>query len=263
MPESLQDLRRRPHTSVSAIRTFLLCPRQYAFRYIERMPGAFRTVALAFGTAWHRVIGEYFRSSSSPVTVDDLHDLFAVALDDELDADGPPVLLDNDESVDDLVSAGRRMLDVFVARVPVPEKVLGVEVAFALELAHRRTGEVLPVPLVGALDAVVLREGRGAVLELKTSKKKWSRHQLELDSQMTAYGIAARELGYQAASLTLLITTKTKVPDVQIEELVRTQRDEDEFVATALSVHRAVRAGVDHPIRGWQCAGCPYSGACR
>ncbi|MFO0675333.1 MAG: PD-(D/E)XK nuclease family protein [Polyangiaceae bacterium] len=248
---------------MSAIKTFVTCPKQYAFRYIHHAPAAFRSVALAFGTAWHRTVGEYFLSGDAPIAVGELHDLFAATLEGELDADGPPVLLEDDETVDDLVSAGKRMLDVFVARVPVPEKVLGVEVPFSLELVDPRTGEVLPVPLVGALDAVVLHAGRGAVLELKTGKKKWAADQLETDVQMTAYSLAARALGYDGATLTLMVATKTKAPDVQIEHLVRTRRDEDEFVATALSVHRAVRAGVDHAIRGWQCKNCAYSDVCR
>ena len=60
----------------------------------------------------------------------------------------------------------------------------------------------------------------------------------------------------------LLVTTKTKTPDVQVEHLVRHRRDEREFAEIAFGVHRAIGAGADHPIRGWQCRGCPYADAC-
>jgi hypothetical protein len=156
-----------------------------------------------------------------------------------------------------------RMLDVFLAKVPRPEMTVGVEVAFSLELSHPVTGEVLPVPLVGAIDAIVLDHGKGAIWELKTAKKKWSADQLDFDIQPTAYGIASMREGYDGAEMKLLVTTKTSKPDVQVERIVRCGRDEEELAEVAFGVHRAVEAGVDYPSRGWQCRTCPYAGVCR
>lgn len=39
-------------------------------------------------------------------------------------------------------------------------------------------------------------------------------------------------------------------------------RAEREFAEIAFGVHRAINAGADHPLRGWQCRGCQYSDAC-
>jgi protein gp37 len=155
------------------------------------------------------------------------------------------------------------LLDVFLAKVPRPEMIVGVEVAFALELAHPVTGEVLPVPLVGAIDAIVLDRGKGAIWELKTAKKKWSADQLEFDLQLTAYGIAARRQGYDGADLMLLVTTKTSKPDAQVERIVRCRRDEEELAVIAYGMIEAAAAGIDYPSRGWQCRTCAYAGACR
>ncbi len=60
----------------------------------------------------------------------------------------------------------------------------------------------------------------------------------------------------------LLLTTKAKRPALQIEPITRTPTDEDDLVAMAAGVLRAVDAGVDHPIRSWACKGCPYMGSC-
>jgi CRISPR/Cas system-associated exonuclease Cas4 (RecB family) len=49
---------------------------------------------------------------------------------------------------------------------------------------------------------------------------------------------------------------------VQVESLVRSGADEDDLAYLARGVLRAVEAGVDHPIRGWQCKGCPYMAVC-
>ena len=52
---------------------------------------------------------------------------------------------------------------------------------------HPATGEVLDVPLVGAMDAIVVQNGQVTLLELKSGKKKWSSDQFEYDQQSTGY----------------------------------------------------------------------------
>lgn len=132
-----------------------------------------------------------------------------------------------------------------------------------MELAHPVTGELLPVPLVGALDALVVEDGAETIWELKTGKRKWSADALDYDLQTTSYRIAARELGRgDDLALKLVLTTKATQPDVQVERLVRHRRDERELVETIFAVHRAVEAGVDFPNRGWQCRTCAWAGAC-
>jgi CRISPR/Cas system-associated exonuclease Cas4 (RecB family) len=263
MNDILQDMRALPHISVSQLKCFIGCARKFKFRYIDRAEPAFRGVALALGTAWHRTIGHRLVTHAEGVTSEngELHEYLRAALDHELH-NGVPVLFDDDEPEATLVDRAIRMLDVFVAEVPPPEAVLGVEVPFSVELVDHETGEVLPVPMIGALDAVVVKGGEPTVLELKTGKKRWAANELEYDLQPTAYKIAARELGFGEPRLELCLTTKAKTPTVQLEEFVRTAADERDLVATAASVLRGVDAGVDHPIRGWQCRGCPYSGVC-
>ena len=88
---------------------------------------------------------------------------------------------DEDENEGVLVDVSLRMLDAFVAKVPKPQRTLGVEVPFSMELAHPVTGELLPVPLIGALDAVVSDGETTSVWELKTGKRRWDRNQTEYD----------------------------------------------------------------------------------
>ena len=128
---------------------------------------------------------------------EELQALFRDSLTEEVNEEGPPVLFEDDEDLGKCVDLGLQMLDAFILRVPRPDQVLEVERAFVLELAHPVTGEIAPVPLIGAMDAIVVDEGKTAVWELKTGKKKWSADQLEYDPQTTAYVMAARELGYE------------------------------------------------------------------
>ena len=50
--------------------------------------------------------------------------------------------------------------------------------------------------------------------------------------------MAARTLGHGEVELKLLVATKTKTPDVQVEHLVRHRRDERELAEIAFGVHR-------------------------
>lgn len=250
------------YLSVSRINTFLRCPRQYSLKYIERISPDFRSAALAFGTAWHDAVREHLASAGAR-TDDELTDVFAKSFEAQLAEDDVPVLFDDDETRDGLVDTSRRMLGVFRANVPLPDEVLELERAFSLELAHPVTCESLKVPLVGSIDAVVRKNGEVVVLELKSSKRRWTQDQIEWDHQTTAYLIAARRLGYDQPKAELVVTTKSKKePLVQVECLVRHRRDEEELAELASGVLRGIDAGFDARIRGWQCRSCQWAGSC-
>ena len=266
MHMSLSELRSRPHLSVSQLKTFLQCPRKYFLQYVDRVPPAFRPIALPFGSAWHEAIDIWLTSSTvgDEVDRDLVKQTFADRLERDVDADDMPVLFDNDDdNLEKSIALGVRMLDVFLTAVPLPETIIGVEAPFAIDLTDPATGDVLPVPLVGAVDAVVEEDGRPIVWELKTSARRWSSDQLEYDLQATTYARAMHLEGHVDVAVKMLITTKATAPAVQIETVTRSRVDERELAHTAASVLRAINAGVDHPIRGWSCRGCPWSGECR
>ena len=163
MNDSLIELRKKPHTSISAVREFMICPRKFAFHYIEKALPEFRPAALAFGSAWHSTIAAWLTTSGEEVQPEQLRQHLRDGVVARLNDAGANVLFDNaDQDEGGLVDQALRMLDAFLAEVPRPEKTFAVEMAFSLELNHPRTGEVLPVPLIGSIDAVVLSGGIGA-----------------------------------------------------------------------------------------------------
>ncbi len=261
---TLAGLRAKPHTSISQLKTFVACPRKYFFHYIERVTPAFRALALVLGTAWHETIGVYLLGSRDQEPVpEELQAHLRDGIVRGIDADGTPVLFEEaGQDTGAVVDQALKMLAVFLGRVPWPESVVGIEVPFSVDVAQSDTGEILPVPLIGGIDAIVMDAGRTVVLEFKTGRKKWGRDEIEFSPQMTAYKLGARGLGHGEVDLKLVLTTKTKVPDVQIEELVRHPQDERELAEVAFGVHRAVAAGVDFPMRSWACRTCPYAHVC-
>jgi putative RecB family exonuclease len=262
---SLPELRQLPHISVSQLKTFISCPRRYALAYVHGVVPQFRPVALAFGTAWHEAVGFHLTTSTRTKHADpeEAKSIFRERLSIAVEGDRVPVLFDEGDDLAKCIDQGVKMLDVFMDRVELPDRVVGVELPFSLEITDSEFGDVLDVPLIGALDALVINGGISQVWELKTSKRKWSADLLEFDLQPTAYGMAAEQLGYDDPDLILLVATKTAKPDVQVERLVRTKADRDDLRVTAQSVTAAISAGIDHPIRGWACKGCPYAHACK
>ncbi len=263
MSANLMELRAWPHTSVSALKTFLQCPRKYRLKYIDHQRPAFKSVALAFGTAWHLAIGAYLQASKpgERLPAGEVLSVFTHAFQSELHVDDVPVLFDDDGDTQSLVDTASKMIAVFVQKVPLPTRIVGIEQAYLIDVHDPDTQKQL-VPLIGSVDAIVEREGRIEGWELKSSAKKWSADQLEFDLQPTSETLGLRTLGYKG-DVAMVITTKTKKPDVQIERPSRGLSDEADLLATMVSVDRAITAGVDHPVRGWVCRGCPYSGSCR
>jgi RecB family exonuclease len=264
MTMSLVDLRAIPHLSISQLKTYLQCPRKYFLQYIEKSDRAFRHGSLAFGTAWHTVIAAHLlpEVKDQYLSREELQALFRDCISEEVCKEGPPVLFEDEEDLGQTIDLGLRMLDAFLLGVPRPDQVLEVERAFVLELAHPVTGEIAPVPMIGAIDAIVVDGEKTEIWELKTGKKRWSSDQIEYDAQPTAYAMAARELGYHGPHLKLIVTTKAKEPQVQVERLVRHRADRQELAETALTVLQAVNAGIDYRVRGWGCKTCAHAGAC-
>jgi len=262
---TLDALRQTPHLSVSALKLFLQCPRKYRIKYLDRHAPAFKPVALPFGTAFHDAVGMLLHrhGRGDPASREELHDHLRAVLHRQVHDNGTPVLFEDAEDEGQLVDRGMQMLDAFTAAVPLPQEVLRVELPFSVELFDPNTGEALPMPLIGAVDAVARWNGRVELVELKTAKRRWSDDAVNFDLQPTAYRMGVRSQGLDDVDLRLVVVTKAARPDVQVERLRRGPDDEHDLLSTAASVVRAVQAGVDHPVRSWACKTCEFAGVCR
>ena len=256
------------YTSVSQVKCWLRCPRQFELRYVRGVATEFLPVNLAFGTAVHEALAAHYceiKASGTPLRRDLMLDVFRFAW--ERARDGKvPLQGDEDEEVDvhALTDKGVTMLHSFAehaAKAP-PFEVVAVEHPFTVPLHDPDTGEILEEALVGFIDLIIVEKGQRMVVEHKTAARKYGADQLDHDLQMTGYKIAARSAGMGEVGLRFQILVKTKVPTVQVADIERTAQDEDDFLRTAGGVLKAIDGGVSYPIRGWQCRGCPYHHAC-
>jgi putative RecB family exonuclease len=259
------------YTSISQIKSWMLCPRQFEFHYVRGLDPEMVPKALAFGTVFHSALARYYselRDNGTPpaaeVLVQTFSDLWRQKLEGKIPIEGA-----DDEEEDgktDPVDLGAKMLRKFHehASHSTDVKVEAVEMPFSVTLYDPDSGEVQEEKLVGVLDLAVREDGNLIIVEHKTSSKKYAQDKLRYDFQPTAYQLALKEQGWQPEQLGLRfqVVTKTKCPQVQIEDVVRSSEDEDDFRRIALGVLKAIDAGVSYPVRGWQCKSCPYKRAC-
>lgn len=252
------------HISVSSLGTFVRCPRSYRYRYVDRIPAESRASSLAFGSAIHTVLAFYYgklRDIEPEPTAEELAAVFMDAWKEQLRRD-IPVLFADKEDEGSLADLGVRMLAVFLEKAPLPAEVVEVEMPFSIEIIDPETGEVLP-RLVGVMDAVVKdRDGAYRVLEHKSGARRWTDDKLAYDHQITAYGLAAPQLGLSNAAVTVQLLLKQKTPSLELYTPTRTDADRRDLVDTAVGVLRAVKAGAFWCNRDWMCKTCEYAARC-
>ncbi len=264
---TLQAMRQALHFSVSQLKSFTICPEQYRLQYVEGSPPQFVPIPLAFGKAFHAALGAWYVRVKGTAAAPVLEEVLAVFEEQwKVAANGPVPLqqVDEDDEPGAIVDKGVAMLRAFHADAltrPLPD-VQAIELPFSVELHDPETGEVLEERLTGAFDLVVREEGRRIIVEHKTSARKYGADQLRFDPQLTAYQLAARELGLGEVGLRYQVVTKTKNPAVQLEDVRRDDADEQDFLRATVGVLRAIDAGAFWPVRGWQCRGCPHAAAC-
>ena len=94
MNQVLRALRDAPHTSISAIKSYLICPQKHFHRYLLDSEPAHRSVNLVLGSAVHEAIAAFYdhlavREEEPPVS--DLLDAFDGAWSRFVEGDPCPV----------------------------------------------------------------------------------------------------------------------------------------------------------------------------
>ncbi len=258
---SLTEMREGLHVSVSQVKCYLRCPRQYQLRYVLGAEPEFMPANLVLGSAVHEGLAAFYRSvmetSESPE-----QDVALAALHATLEA-AKKNRVPLEDGGEDLEAVGTALLRVFYETVyRDPPVVVGVEIPFAIALHDPVTGEVLEEKLVGALDLAIREGEKHIVVEHKTAAKKWSQDQIQHDIQLSAYKLVGGKIGLGDVGLRLQMLTKTKTPKMIVENTDRTERDEQDFMATVVGVLRAVDAGVFYPVRTSMCGGCAFQRRC-
>ncbi len=249
----------RDHLSVSQINLYLLCPRKYAFTYVEKIPRAFKPIGWAFGSAIHSSI-EWLNRQRKAGKVPALTELIRIFEADWNAQKVENLKLKGEEDEKSLIAQGKELLSLYHGELSGKAAPQSVELPFQVELCDFESGEVLDLPLEGVIDLV---ERGDTVVEIKTSSRSFSPIQLAQHLQITAYAYAYEVLYRKKPSLVLETLLKGKRPRIERAEVLRSKDDHLRFFHIAKAVLKAIRSGNYHPNPGWQCQDCEFFDACQ
>jgi CRISPR/Cas system-associated exonuclease Cas4 (RecB family) len=252
------------HVSFSQVTTYLLCPEKFNQAYVKGRLPAHRAPALVFGSAIHEALAWYHEclmAGTLKPSLADLSRVFDIKFAEG--GEGPiPVMWDGEEGRERLAKLGREVLGVY-HETSTPYRVLAVEKAFSIVRTDSRTGEPHEEMLSGVVDLVEQdADGTIYITELKTSARRFDDIRLRCDHQVSVYSAARSALGFPDAKLRFRVLLKTKKPSIETYEV---QRDELQVAETGRVIDQVLRAvdmGIFYPVRGWQCAACPYRATC-
>ena len=269
------------YESYSSLTTYEACPRRYAFRYVERLPGEVRPGQFAFGNAIHKAFERFVRTrirGRAEGAPEPGLDLLQRACDEVLERAG----LEPEELAGARVRAVpvlARFLEREASSLSTPvaaELGFGVDVAIAAEIpadvpAEAPAGapaETSSVRFVGYIDRVDRSpDGSTEVVDYKTGRAR-GQVDVDADRQLTAYAYACARgaLRDPATGETLPPASRLCLYFTDSGTEVSTGRTpaqlaafERELVAMASRVRRRE---FDARPDTWRCGWCEYRNLC-
>lgn len=246
-----------PTTSASQLVAWSMCPRKYFFTYISDATPEFRSTSLVIGSTVHSAIEWYFEErlagrTPTPAAAEDIFTMDFIAATTEV-----PVRF-KDTTPDELEAEGRRLVTTYLAAhgsLPV----VAVEQPFEVELVDPATGAEFGRPLKGYFDLVL--EDR--VVELKTSARGWSPHDLDRHLQLGAYCFASSTIFAALPVVETHVVVKLKrEPRVERFVLERSAGELRWWMRAAKEIEAAIATMNFPPTPGPLCRDCEYSKAC-
>ena len=250
--------------SYSSLTTYEYCPRRYAFRYVERLPGEVPPGQFAFGSAIHKAfevfVREQIRARADGAPEPGL-DVLQHACDEKLAGAG----LEPAELARMRAAAGP-VLGRFLQREDTNASVpVAAELGFGIDVAlPADSGAIRFVGYVDRVDRA--QDGSTVITDYKTGRPR-SQAEVDADRQLTAYAYAADRGALRdpatgeaippASRLCLYFADGTEVSTTRVAgDLVAFERD---LVAMATSARRREFDPWPAPAR---CRWCEYRGSC-
>ena len=261
------------YESYSSLTTYEACPRRYAFRYVERLPGEVRPGQFAFGNAIHKAFERFVRTrirGRAEGAPEPGLDLLQRACDEVLERAG----LEPEELAGARVRAVpvlARFLEREASSLSTPvaaELGFGVDVAIAAAAPAGAPAETSSVRFVGYIDRVDRSpDGSTEVVDYKTGRAR-GQVDVDADRQLTAYAYACARgaLRDPATGETLPPASRLCLYFTDSGTEVSTGRTpaqlaafERELVAMASRVRRRE---FDARPDAWLCSWCEYRNLC-
>jgi len=247
----------KQHLSISQVNTYLRCPLQYYWRYVEglKIPPP---SAVVFGQATHKAIEHNYRhkvKSGEDRPVEEVQEVFA----QEFDRLAPEAQWEEGEKPGEVKDEGIRTTELYMREVAPKTQPTAVEESFEVQF------ENVEYTLKGVVDVV---DASGTIIDTKTSKRAPAADQAAKDFQLTAYSLGYRVIrGEPETGLRIDYIVRTKSPKiVSLPAGPRTDREVDRLLKLMSCVARAIRDQTFYPQpHNFSCNpnGCGYWLVCQ
>jgi len=244
------------HFSITQLTSYLNCPAQYRYSYIENLPWEFQSSDLVFGGVCHQTIASFHQKHYSlDEIVADFDRRWQTAV------ESTDNLRFRNGDAKQLTTRGRRLMEIYhqlFSEVVADD----VELFFELPMLDLVTGQYAEQTIQGRIDLVAV----GTVYELKTSSKSYNQAQADDSLQLTFYSWAYQYLyGKPAKNLKLVALVKTQAPKVQVLETNRTMSDFTRLYNLMTDVIEAIDKGVfyPNPMSTYGCQNCQFQKTCK
>ena len=258
----LDELRKYPHLSASAIANYIECSLSYRLSRIDKLKPEFLSDNMEFGKCIHQALADFHqeRMTGTILTKDQLLDKFAwywtIRAFDNKDIKYKP-----ENSFNNLLEQGKSLLKVYHDNFADHHlTVLAIEEPFSFTI------DGLPIPVIGAMDLVEEDEQENIIItDFKTAAKSYTEDDVSKNPQLTTYQLDCRSNGYSDRKIILKLDCliKTKTPQFKRYYTARDRWDEIKATRKIIEVWKGITKGVFIPNdTSWKCNECFYSGAC-
>jgi len=248
------------YLSASRITQYLMCPLKYRLIYVDHVDPDFLPSNLVLGSCIHSAIEGFYHNWQEGIRLpaETVIELFESYFDSGTDGK----ILEPGCDREAVKNIGKSLIEVF-ARDVQPVEVVGIEEKFRIPLADENG--VYITDLVGVFDLIELdAEGTPVVVDHKTAAKRYSDADLESNLQLTAYGLASRDLHKIDGPVLLRIDAmiKNKMPVFDQKYSTRTNVTDWKFIKLVTDILQAMDSGIFFPNTGWQCQSCQVRSHC-
>jgi putative RecB family exonuclease len=258
----LDDLRKIPHLSASAIAQYIECSLSYLFSRIDKRKPEFLSDNMEFGKCIHRALADFHqeRMIGTIMTLDQLQERFIYHWTIRA-SKNEEIKYRPENSFNILLELGKALLKVYHDNFADHHlTVLAIEEPFSFTIDN------LPIPIIGAMDLVEEDEQENIIItDFKTAAKSYTENDVSKNPQLTLYQLASKSNGYGDRNIILKLDCliKTKTPQFRRYYTARNALDEVKVTRKIKEVWKGITKGVFIPNdTSWKCNECFYSKAC-
>ncbi|MFQ6044294.1 MAG: RecB family exonuclease, partial [Candidatus Poribacteria bacterium] len=172
------------HFSITQLTSYLNCPAQYRYSYVERIPWEFKSADMVFGSVCHQTIANCHQNNCN---LDEMVADFEKRWDKAVSETENLRFKKCDEK--QLTIRGKRLMEIYYQMF---NQVVAddIELFFELPMLDLATGQYAEQTIQGRIDLV----SEAAVYEFKTSSKSYNQAQADESLQLTFYAWAYQYL---------------------------------------------------------------------